>query len=115
MSINEQISAEQGLPALSAAAIGEAKGSGLPAFGRPVPGSVRPVGSATGSEELESAIGDPFGYSDLRDKARNFEERWDDKRNQLKDGLSGVKDHAKGVIEGIRDWDSQTATQLSNV
>ncbi|QIK76591.1 flagellar protein FlgN [Nocardioides piscis] len=67
------------------------------------------------SEELESAIGDPFGDSDLRDKARNFEERWDDKRNQLKDGLSGVKDHAKGVIEGIRDWDSQTATQLSNV
>lgn len=39
VSINEEISADQGLPALAAAPIGEAKSSGL-AFGRPaVPGA----------------------------------------------------------------------------
>jgi hypothetical protein len=65
------------------------------------------------SEELEAAIGDPFGNSDLRDKARDFEERWDDKRSELKDGLKGVKEHVDGVIEGVKGWDSETAIQLS--
>lgn len=36
MSINEEISADQGLPALAAAPIGEAKTSGLASFARPV-------------------------------------------------------------------------------
>ncbi|HEY7812902.1 MAG TPA: hypothetical protein VIC62_06660 [Nakamurella sp.] len=54
MSTNQEISADQGLPALSASPIGEAKSSGLPAFGRPVPGSARPAESATSSEGRES-------------------------------------------------------------
>lgn len=65
------------------------------------------------SEELEAAIGDPFGHNDLREKAQDFEERWDDKRNELKDGLKGVKDHVDGVIEGVEQWDSETAIQLT--
>lgn len=65
------------------------------------------------SEELEAAISDPFGRSELRDKARDFEERWDDKRGELKDGLKGVKDHVDGVIKGVEQWDSETAIQLS--
>jgi Xrn1 SH3-like domain len=36
-----EISVDQGLPALAAAPIGEAKSSGLPAFGRSVPGSAQ--------------------------------------------------------------------------
>ena len=61
------------------------------------------------SEELEAAIGDPFGASKLREEAQEFEERWDDKRNQLKDGLEGVKDHVKGILDGIEEWDAETA------
>ncbi|MBA3780839.1 MAG: flagellar protein FlgN [Nocardioides sp.] len=61
------------------------------------------------SEELEGAISDPFGRSELRDKARDFEERWDDKRGELTDGLKGIKDHVKGVLEGIEEWDAETA------
>lgn len=61
------------------------------------------------SEELEAAIGDPFGESKLREEAQEFEERWDDKRNQLKDGLEGVKDHVKGILDGIEEWDAETA------
>lgn len=66
------------------------------------------------SEELEAAIGDPFDHSDLRDEAREFEERWDDKRGELKDGLKGVKEHVEGVVKGVQDWDSETAIQLSS-
>lgn len=65
------------------------------------------------SEELEAAIGDPFGESKLREEAQEFEERWDDKRGDLKDGLKGVKDHVDAVIKGVEDWDSETAVQLS--
>lgn len=65
------------------------------------------------SEELEAAIGDPFGESKLREEAQEFEERWDDKRGDLKDGLTGVKDHVDAVIKGVEDWDSETAIQLS--
>jgi hypothetical protein len=46
VSINEEISADQGLPALAAAPIGEAKGSGLAALGRPDAESMTPQGSA---------------------------------------------------------------------
>ena len=65
------------------------------------------------SEELEAAIGDPFGESKLREEAQEFEERWDDKRGDLKDGLKGVKDHVDAVIKGVEDWDAETAIQLS--
>lgn len=65
------------------------------------------------SEELEAAIGDPFGESKLREEAREFEERWDDKRGELKDSLKGVKDHVEGVVKGVQDWDSETAIQLT--
>jgi len=65
------------------------------------------------SEALEAAIGDPFGRGDLKDKAKDFEERWDDKRNELKDSLEKVKEHVDGVVKGVSDWDSETAVQLS--
>jgi predicted nucleic acid-binding Zn-ribbon protein len=61
------------------------------------------------SEELEAAISDPFGENKLKDEAQEFEERWDDKRDQLKDGLTGVKDHVKGILDGIEEWDAETA------
>ena len=64
------------------------------------------------SEALEGDIGDPFDKSDLRDKARDFEERWDDKRHDLKEGLTAIRDHVKGVFDGFTEWDSETAIAL---
>lgn len=65
------------------------------------------------SEALEAAIGDPFDRGELREQAQDFEERWDDKRGQLTDGLKNVKDHVDDVIKAIKDWDSETAVQLT--
>src|SRR6478609_5654423 len=69
--------------------------------------------ATSNSEQLEAAIGDPFGESKLREEAQEFEERWDDKRGELKESLKGVKDHVDAVIKGVEDWDSETAVQLS--
>lgn len=66
------------------------------------------------SEALEADIGKPFDRDSLQDHARDFEERWDDKRGQLKEGLEGVRDHVKEVIKGFRDWDTDTAIALTS-
>lgn len=62
---------------------------------------------------LEDAIGDPFGKDTLRERAEDFEDRWNHKRDQLKDGLTGVRDHMKAVIDGVQDWDTDTAAKLA--
>lgn len=64
------------------------------------------------SEALEAAIGNPFGEGKLRSEAREFEERWDDKRGDLKDSLKAVLEHVDGVITNVEDWDSETAIAL---
>jgi hypothetical protein len=69
--------------------------------------------ATSSSEALEAAIGDPYGRGELREQAKDFEERWDDKRTQLKDGLTGIRDHVKGVIDSIDEWDTETAIGLT--
>lgn len=64
------------------------------------------------SEELEADIGNPYDRGDLRDKAQDFEERWDDKRDELKDSLKELHEHVKGVVDGFENWDSETALQF---
>lgn len=68
--------------------------------------------ATSNSEALESDIGSPFGQSELKDKAREFEERWDDKRQGLQESLVGVRDHVKGVVDGVNEWDADTAIAL---
>jgi len=68
--------------------------------------------ATSNSEALESDIGNPFGEGKLRDEAQEFEERWDDKRNDLKESLKGVRDHVKAVVEGVQQWDAETAISL---
>lgn len=64
------------------------------------------VGNA---DALEGAIGNPFRRGELRSHADDFEKRWDMKRKDLKEEISEVRDHMKGVVEGFQNWDSETA------
>ncbi|WP_159620949.1 flagellar protein FlgN [Ruania rhizosphaerae] len=65
------------------------------------------------SEALERAIGAPFSKTELREKAEDFETRWDVKRDKLKEGLSDVQKHLKGVIDGVEEWDAEAAIKLT--
>lgn len=69
--------------------------------------------ATSNSEALEAAIGDPFGRSELRNKAQDFEERWDNKRDELKESLEGVRDHVQGVVENVADADAEMAIALT--
>ncbi|WP_277050612.1 hypothetical protein [Ruania albidiflava] len=66
------------------------------------------------SEELEAAIGNPYDQSSLRDRAREFEERWDEKRGELKDKLEKIQEHVKGVLDGFRDGDTELADGMES-
>lgn len=66
------------------------------------------------SEELQDAIDTPFSRADLQDLADEFEDRWDLERDQLKDGLTEIRDHLDAVIEGVEEWDSETALSLES-
>lgn len=65
------------------------------------------------ADDLEDAIGDPYGRNELREAAEDFEDRWNHKRDELKDSLNDVLEHIKGVVENVEKWDADTAIQLS--
>lgn len=68
--------------------------------------------ATSNSEELEADIGNPFGQSKLRDEAREFEERWDDKRDELKEGLKTVLEQVTAVVDSFEKLDTETAIAL---
>src|SRR5699024_12544463 len=65
-------------------------------------------------EALEEAIGNPFGRGELRDEAQDFEERWDNKRDPLKEGLKDVREHVAGDVNTIEKSDRETADESSS-
>ncbi|MGP6170263.1 hypothetical protein ACTU6U_07970 [Microbacterium sp. A196] len=69
-------------------------------------------GAVSGSDELEAAISDPYGRHELRNAAREFEERWDKKRDELKDDLSKILERVTGILDGFRQGDDELAIAL---
>ena len=68
MTVNEEISADLGLPAVAAAPFGEAKSSGLPAFGRPA-GAESALPQASADAPVVPARPRPLR---IGDKVRSF-------------------------------------------
>jgi hypothetical protein len=66
------------------------------------------------AEALEAAIATPYGRSELRDKAGDFESRWSNKRSSLQEELTGVRDHVEGVLEGFQEMDDEMAMMFEN-
>ncbi|MCR8671469.1 hypothetical protein [Agrococcus sp. HG114] len=66
------------------------------------------------SNELEAAIGRPYGRSELRSKASDFESRWNDKRVDLARDMTKVRDHVQGVLEGFAKFDEEAAVKLES-
>lgn len=69
--------------------------------------------AANRSDELEAAIGEPYGKGRLRDAAKEFEGGWDDRRRGLAKDLTGVEQQVAGVVQGFQKWDAETTSGLS--
>lgn len=70
-------------------------------------------GAKSRADDLEAAIGDPFGRNELREAVEDFEDRWDDKRSELSADIKKVQEHVQGVLDGFKDWDVETANGMS--
>lgn len=64
------------------------------------------------SNELEAAIGTPYGRWELRSGAGDFERRWNDKRVDLARDMTKVRDHVQGVLEGFAEFDEEASLKL---
>ncbi|SFS03406.1 hypothetical protein SAMN04487783_0745 [Agrococcus baldri] len=66
------------------------------------------------NNQLESDIGSPDGRRSLRDKAGEFESKWNDKRGKLTDNLTAIDESLRGLIETWTNWDRDTAGYLQD-
>lgn len=69
------------------------------------------VGSTTG--ELQDAIDRPAGRDGLRDRTRDFESGWDDRRSALVAKLTAIQSAVESTCQGWVDFDSQLADDLT--
>lgn len=64
------------------------------------------------TDDLIAAIGTPYGRTELRSKSQEFEERWEDKRAELRESLEKIHEHVETVIEGFEEGDLEMATGM---
>lgn len=63
-------------------------------------------------EDLQTAIGSPYGDSRLREEVGEFESRWSDKRAELAESLKKIQEHVEGVLDGFEAGDTEMATSM---
>jgi len=68
--------------------------------------------AASRTDAVEEAVGTPYGKNRLRQRVHDFEGRWDDKRKELSGDIDKVQKHVQGVLDGLKDWDQQTASEM---
>jgi predicted nucleic acid-binding Zn-ribbon protein len=66
-------------------------------------------GAADRADVLEDAIGDPYGKNRLREAVEDFEDRWNNKRENLAADIKKVQEHVQGVLEGFEQWDLESS------
>lgn len=68
--------------------------------------------AASFTDDIEQAIGRPDDRGALRDKAHDFEGKWNDKRDALAENLQNIEEQLTSIIDGWDEWDAQTAADL---
>ncbi|MGM1017076.1 MAG: flagellar protein FlgN [Actinomycetota bacterium] len=69
--------------------------------------------AASRRSDLQSDVDRPYGRSELRDLAGDFESQWDDRRNKLNEGLKKVSEHTKAILDGFGDFDTEAAAEIA--
>jgi hypothetical protein len=68
--------------------------------------------AASLSGDLLGAIGRPYGRGELHDRVDSFESGWDNRRGDLVRDITKIREHVVGVLDGFREWDEETASQM---
>lgn len=63
---------------------------------------------------MAGSVGDPMGKGDLKDRVKDFEDNWNDTRDDLLKNLEGVHTGLKDIKDGFEEWDLETKKAFLN-
>ncbi|GAA1892748.1 hypothetical protein GCM10009715_42780 [Paeniglutamicibacter psychrophenolicus] len=63
---------------------------------------------------IANSVGNPMGKGDLKDRVEDFENNWNDTRDDLVKNLEGVHTGLKDIKEGFEKWDLDTKKAFLN-
>ena len=63
---------------------------------------------------LEDAVGRPDDRGELREKVGDFEDCWNNTRDDLREGISKVRDHLQAIVDGFQKADEEMAMPFDN-
>ena len=66
------------------------------------------------SKGIEQSVGNPRGKDDLKDRVGDFENDWNNTRDDLVEKLDGVHKNLKDIKDGFDEWDRETQKAFLN-
>lgn len=64
--------------------------------------------------DLVAAVDQPDGHAALQHRVHDFETQWDDRRKQLREGLGGVLESTRKVLEGWQTGDKELSDGMQS-
>lgn len=68
--------------------------------------------AAAKQDDVENAVGRPYGDGRLKDRCHDFEGSWNDSRDKLLTKLKEVADRVKGTVDEVTSLDTEMATSM---
>ncbi|UYQ77099.1 hypothetical protein OF385_13900 [Glutamicibacter sp. JL.03c] len=66
------------------------------------------------AKDIARSVGTPKGKGDLKDRVEDFENDWNDTREDLVEKLDGVHQQLKDIRDGFKEWDTKTQQAFLN-
>lgn len=63
-------------------------------------------------DDVENAVGKPYGDGRLKDRCHDFEGSWNDSRDKLLTKLKEVAERVKGTVDEVTSLDTEIATSM---
>jgi len=63
---------------------------------------------------IARSVGNPKGKGELKNRVEDFEDDWNDTRDDLLEKLDGVHQHLKKIRDAFNDWDLETQKAFLN-
>lgn len=68
--------------------------------------------AAAKQDDVENAVGTPYGDGRLKDRCHDFEGSWNDSRDKLLTKLTEVADRVKGTVDEVTSLDTEIAASM---
>ena len=66
------------------------------------------------SSGMQDAVGRPDDRGSLRGRLADFENDWNNTRDDLKEQLEQIRQHLQDIIDGWREWDAEAAAAMQS-